>query len=903
MSDAGKSKDELAAEVAALRQRVDQLEAAAESKRELRESEKRYRALFEHTNDSVAIISLDQYLLDVNQQTVRMFGYDSVEDMVGRPTSDFISSEGMSDHYLKHQTLMDGQSLPVYERMLIRKDGTILPAEINLTMAYDEDGNPSHVQSVIRNITERKRVEEALRESERKLRGLIENSTDAIRLIDENGLVVMWNPASEELYGLSSEQAIGKSVWDIEKSLGFADYRQQGIEALKTGIIPDEWKLNEFTIQRTDGSTRHIQAKAFMISTERGYWGASIHRDFTERKQDEATLRESQDALIQAQRIARVGNWVNDLEKDELYWSDELFRILGRERQTIFLGGALDWVHPDDQERLSQAISGYTRDKSQLLDIEYRCVTPEGNVRFLHSRGEVVCDEAGKVIKTVGTVQDITDRKQMEDALRKNEERYRIITELMSDFAFACQVEPDGSWYTEWSTEASFVRLTGYASKEVNNSVRLYHPEDGKLAQQHIQQTIQGQATDSEYRIFTKSGEPRWLHLRREEIWDEDENRVVRFYGIAQDITERKRVESALRGSEERYRALFESVPVGISVSILGGEVFVINAAMRRMLGYSREELDQHESNESYQNPEDRDELIARLKRDGLVRDFEVMMQHKDDRPFYASLTIVPFPSVHEDAVMTMMMDITERKQIEQQRLALALERERIQLVTNFITQASHEFRTPLSTINTSIYLLGRVVDPEDQKRHLDNVERQVKNITVLVNMLTLMARLDGSQDVALQPVNANQIVRAICETRQSDFKEKNLAVVCVLSEGRLLVNGHAEYLNQAVGQLIDNAIRYTPDGGTITIRSGQVADVVMIEVADTGAGIGEGVLPNIFERFYRGDIAGTTRGFGLGLPIAKAIIDHHHGQIEVETKEGQGSVFRILLPTLEHKR
>ena len=163
--------------------------------------------------------------------------------------------------------------------------------------------------------------------------------------------------------------------------------------------------------------------------------------------------------------------------------------------------------------------------------------------------------------------------------------------------------------------------------------------------------------------------------------------------------------------------------------------------------------------------------------------------------------------------------------------------------------------------------------------------------------MLTTMARLDGSQDLILRSVDANQIIREICKNRQSAFEEKNLVIVCMLSEAPLVVKAHADYLNQAVEEIVNNAIRYTPAGGTITIHSGHVADNVVIEVTNTGAGIGEDVLPHIFERFYRGDVAGTTRGFGLGLPIANAIIERHQGKIEVETLAGQGSTFRISLP------
>jgi signal transduction histidine kinase len=140
-------------------------------------------------------------------------------------------------------------------------------------------------------------------------------------------------------------------------------------------------------------------------------------------------------------------------------------------------------------------------------------------------------------------------------------------------------------------------------------------------------------------------------------------------------------------------------------------------------------------------------------------------------------------------------------------------------------------------------------------------------------------------------------MIRSIDQVLQPAIQQKNLTVTLEYSEQALPVQIDSGYLRESISRIWRNAIRHTPDGGSIMIRSNSTEGMAVFEITDTGVGISEEDLPRIFERFFRTDEAGTTRGFGLGLPIARAIIERHHGRIEVESQVGQGSTFRVFLP------
>ena len=276
----------------------------------------------------------------------------------------------------------------------------------------------------------------------------------------------------------------------------------------------------------------------------------------------------------------------------------------------------------------------------------------------------------------------------------------------------------------------------------------------------------------------------------------------------------------------------------------------------------------------------------------------EIVVGEAEERRFY-DLRISPLYQKRHQLVgrLIVLRDITARKQVEEQQLALAMERERVRILASFIEQASHAFRTPLTIINTKEYLLEHTTDPEKRRAHLAEIREQTDAIHNLVEALVTLARLDSGVSFRFQPGDLNRCLQDLCEVRQPLFAEKNVTFTFEPDANLPLLLTDAQQLSLAFAKILDNAYRYTPPGGQVVVRTYPRNGNVVIEIRDTGTGITEADLPHIFERFYRADKALSTPGFGLGLPIARKIVETHQGRIEVETVPDSGSSFRVVLP------
>jgi PAS domain S-box-containing protein len=277
-----------------------------------------------------------------------------------------------------------------------------------------------------------------------------------------------------------------------------------------------------------------------------GYEGVVV--DITERKRSEDPLRQSEEryhslAVATAQIVWTTdpqGHVTGDLPLWRAFTGQSVEEIQGK--------GWLNALHPADHPRMLDTWAHAVATRSAYTTV-YRMRRYDGEYRYFGVRGAPVLDKDGQIREWIGTCSDITERKRLEEQLRQSEERYRIVSEITSDYAYAFRVNPDGTLVLEWIT-AAFTAISGFSSEEIQTQDgwgRLVFPEDMPILREHWARLLAGQPDTSEFRILTKTGEMRWLRNYGRPVWDEAQSRVVRLYGAGQDISERKRLEELVR--------------------------------------------------------------------------------------------------------------------------------------------------------------------------------------------------------------------------------------------------------------------------------------------------------------------------------------------------------------------
>jgi two-component system sensor histidine kinase VicK len=245
---------------------------------------------------------------------------------------------------------------------------------------------------------------------------------------------------------------------------------------------------------------------------------------------------------------------------------------------------------------------------------------------------------------------------------------------------------------------------------------------------------------------------------------------------------------------------------------------------------------------------------------------------------------------------LIVLRDVTSRHEA----MSLHLERQRSQIINSFIENASHEFRTPLSVIKSSAYLLGRQTGGPTGARHVVQINEYADRINALVDDLQLIASLDSGEALGREPIELDELVRSVVDgfgLAQTALKNQTLTVS--IDHALPMLRGNSEELCQALQKILHNAIRYTPNGGAINLAAAAFEGGVRITVTDNGIGMDAQTAQAAPQRFYRLDTARTTAGFGLGLSIAQRIVERHGGTLTIESVPNQGTSVIITLPPM----
>jgi PAS domain S-box-containing protein len=397
----------------------------------LRKSEEKYSILVENAGEAI-FVAQEGMLKFVNPRTTEMSGY-SLEELTSRPFTEFIHLDDRALVLERYTKRLQGEVLPsTYAFRIIHRSGDTLWVELNVVL-IDWGGKPATL-NFLTDITERKRAQEALRRSKEELRLTLDATTDGIW---------KWNFMTNELYFSPRYYTVlgyepdefppNYESWqnlihpdDLQSALGVAE------KYLKTK--PDKYE-NEFRLKTKDGGYRWIRTRGRVA--ERSQDGNALllignHEDITERKRAEEALRETNDKLTRAQRVAHIGSWEDYLPTNELHWSEEMYNIIGFPPNTpINLVEAAQVFPPEELERFQQAVST-TINEDAPYSMDYKIVRLDGSVRYIHDEGEVIRDEHGRAIWMFGTTQDITEWKRLEGERLEMERRLQYSQRLES---------------------------------------------------------------------------------------------------------------------------------------------------------------------------------------------------------------------------------------------------------------------------------------------------------------------------------------------------------------------------------------------------------------------------------------------------------------------------------------
>ncbi|MBI5964404.1 MAG: PAS domain S-box protein [Chloroflexi bacterium] len=942
-----------------------------QAEEKLRQSEARYRSLFEQTHDAVFIMDLAGNHISANQRGADMLGYtlDEVQKLSVRETSAEITK---SENLIKR--LAAGEHIPPYERLFRKKNGEIFPVEVNVELVRDANGNFLHILSVVRDITERKQAEEKLRESELRYRSLFNIMDEGMAIneavLDENGDVVDYiilsvNPAFEKHSIYKTELALGKRATDVYQ--------------MSPEYIRDWWRSHS-QIQGVAHTEMYHEPsnRWFHITTTppEGKRFATIFTDITKRKQDEAkilhinrlyaTISQIDQAIVRAKDrdtlFAEICSVAIEEGKFRMAWIGLVDEVDGFVRPSVFAGeeqGYLTNVRIEVHDpRLGGGPTGLAiregrcvicQDiandlrmapwREQAIKRGYRSSAavpirqrgkPVGAFTVYASDPNGFSDDDQKLLDEIA--QDISyaldsintesQRKQAEEALSLSE----------ANLNRAQAIASIGSWNLDiahniltWSAET--YRIFGTAPETpltLESFLAYIHPNDLDIVNRSWQAALQGAPYDVEHRILVKE-QVKWVRERAELEADADGN-LLRGIGTVQDITERKQAEEALRTSRERFKTMFEQAPLGIAlVDSLTGHIYEVNPRYAEIAGRSTAEI----LNIDWMQITHPDDMQADLDSMALLNSgkingyqMEKRYLHPDGTAVWINMTIAPL-SVEDKTHprhLCMIENITERKQAEEMirqyasELEMRVEERTAELVhanrakDEFLANMSHELRTPLNGIlGFSETLLAGVRGPinEKQEQALQMIQSSGEHLLGLINDILDVSKIEsGKFEIHPETIEVNEICQASLVFIKHLAEKKSITVEYSSSPAASTILADPKRLKQILVNLLNNAVKFTPENGTIklTVRDQAKEGLMRFSISDTGIGITPENLQRLFKPFVQVDssLSRQNEGTGLGLTLVKKLVEMHGGSVDVESEVGAGSQFSFTLPWIQ---
>jgi len=889
----------------------------------LRESEAKYRTIFDAMLEGYFEVDLTGNFTFFNKAVSKFFGC-SGDELRGLNYRNFTSPEGATRFYqVFGEVYRTGNPAEIDDYEIIKKDGSIGIAEFSVSLLRNAAGKPIGFRGVTRDVSEKRKTEETLQQSEERYRTILDKIEEGYYETDLTGNFTFFNEAICKIHGRSRDELMkmnNREYTSLETAKRiYAIFN----EVFRTGIPA---KIVDYEMIRKDGSVVMIEMSASLLRNAAGepigFYGVS--RDRTEQKKYEETLRQSEERYRTMLESIGDSYTETDLSGRLTFINKAVSMALGYSREELIGMQYKDYTPPEEAKKIHEIYNRVYRtgEPAQSVEIVHRA--KDGTPRILEATIELKRDKAGKPIGFKTFTRDITERRRTEEALRQSEERYRTILETMQDSYYEIDLAGNYTFVND-----AVCRNFGYTKEELIGKKSLQHQDEANAkktyhAFKEIYRTGEPiKALEAEYtrKDGTKGTYELSISLRRDV-----QGKPIGFGGITHDITERKQMEDGLRQSEERYRTILEGMQEAYYEIDLGGRFTFVNDAVCKHLGYPREELigmdnrrfqDETTAKKTYQLYKE----VYRTGEPAKALESEYVRKDGTKGTYEVSVSLIRDTHGKPIGFRGVSRDVTERKKAEEQLKRYAAEMERSnEEVKNFAYIVSHDLRVPLvnlkgytSELRTALEVIGSNLDAvlphlidekqsavamalhEDVPEALEFITSSVSRMDSFINSILILSRL-GRQDLKPEPIDMNTLVKTTVETMSHQIQERGIEV----QVGSLPhVVADRTSMEQIVGNILGNAVKYLDSSRPCRIEV--AAEVnngeTIFSIRDTGRGIAAEDMHKVFAPFRR---AGKqdTQGEGMGLAYVQTLVRRHGGRIWCESEPGKGTTFAFTIST-----
>ena len=870
----------------------------------LRKSEEYYRELTANSSDVLYVVDKTGIIQYASPSVERVTGYRP-DELIGKNSLSLIAPADHAKAVLDFRQALATRDVSIPNSFrLLHKNGTEMIMEGLGKNLLHHPVIAGFVMNV-RDVTERRKTQDALQKREQQYRQLAEMAHDLIIAVDLDFKITFVNKAVLSLSG--GLDLVGSSLldftpthlhamqWEIMKK------RQEGY---------DEMLSFEYELVLPGGEMKIFDIRGTLITENDQPSGVLfIARDATQRRRAEEALQESEKKYrLLTEKMTDIV-WTADMNLRTTYVTPSIYPVLGFTQEERMEQTVDEQFTPESLVRVMDALAReFPRDEQGNADPDRKATLvleyyhKDGSTRWMETVMSGLRDDQGKLTGLHGVSRDITERKKTEEKLRQSEELYTRLVDTMPDVIVRTDLAGNILFVNDYAFQ-----INGYRRDEIEgqNILRFIAPEDHQSAVEDLMHMMEGNIVPHEYNLLAKDGRKIPFEINGNVLRNE-EGVPFGVVVVGRNLSERKQSEGIIRKSEERYRTIFESTATANMILAEDTTILMANNNFALLSGYSKQEIEGKLSWTMFVHPDDLERMIsyhlARRMHGGSAPasyEFRFLNRAGEIKEMFISVAVIP--GTRENIVS--LVDLTERKQLETQ----LLQAQKMESVGRLAGGVAHDFNNMLSVIigNTEM-AMNKMRPSEPLYKTLQDVLNAGLRSADLTRQLLAFAR---QQTISPKILDLNDTLAGMLKMLQRLIGE-NIDLGWHPGHNLWQVKIDPSQVDQLLANLAVNARDAIHQSGRITIETSNVicddvycadrpecvpGDYVMLAVSDNGYGMSKETLTMIFEPFFTTNKEG--QGTGLGLATVYGIVKQNNGFINVYSEPGVGTTFKIYLP------